>query len=85
MQEKGGGKKDLAQLIENVVVALAFARLHDAGFFEQVVDDLGTHDVVFVVKGDFDPLSETTAIVVAHGLGVTEGLYVHEHQPVLTR
>ena len=60
--------------VENVVVSLHGALLHDAALFEQIGLDVAALDVVLLVAVHLHVLAKTRGIVVAHGLGVTKTL-----------
>lgn len=47
---------------------------HHAGFLQQICSHVGPDDPVPVVEADLDVLPEATAVVVAGGLGVSDGL-----------
>jgi len=63
-----------AHLVKDVVVALVGRLLHDAGLLEEVRLDLRARDGGLAVEVDVDPLAEARRVVVAHRLGVAEGL-----------
>jgi len=53
-------------LVENVVVALAFGLKDHARLFEQVVDDAAPRDAAVRVELDGDQLPEPGRVVVPH-------------------
>ena len=62
------------ELVEDVVVPLALALHGHPALLEQVVDDGGALDRA-ALELDRDELAEPRGVVVAHRLGVTEGLH----------
>ena len=60
--------------VENVVVSLHWALLHDAALFEQIGLHVAALDVVLLVAVHLHVLAETRGVVVAHRLGVTKAL-----------
>lgn len=60
--------------VENVVVSLHGALLHDATLFEQIGLHVAALDIVLLVAVHLHVLAEPGRVIVAHGLGVTKAL-----------
>ena len=61
-------------LIEDMVVSLRMQLMRHSRLLQQVSLDEGTTDVLTLAEVDLNQLAKATAIVVAQGSGVAEGL-----------
>ena len=56
-----------------MIVPLIGVLVHDSGFFQKVLLDLGTFNRSGLVEEDVDVFAEAGRVVVTNGFGVAEG------------
>jgi len=66
--------RTLREEVEYVVIALALGLAHDAGFFEKICFDRGTHDLAGQVELQHEVLAISRRVVVHYCLCVTKCL-----------
>jgi hypothetical protein len=69
----GGVVEAGKELVENVVVSLSLVGLKEAGLLEEEMLRVGPAESIGLIVTELDVLPEAGGVVIAEGLGVSEG------------